>query len=60
MIAQLENPSKLPPTESDDDGFYKGNKVYTVAIPKIINLHGYENTNHSKTHNIIEVKNLIK
>ena len=55
VLAQQENPSKLPPTKPDADGNYKGDKVYKIVIPHIVNLYGYEKSAHSKKHDVTKV-----
>jgi hypothetical protein len=45
--AKLENPSKISPEEVKDSTF-RGDKVYNILIPDIVNLYGYESTNHAK------------
>lgn len=48
IIAQQQNPSGLPPTQPDIDGKYNGDKVFSVLIPHIVHLYGYDKTDHSK------------
>lgn len=54
-VHQKENPSKLPPTKPDSNGYYKGDKVYSIVIPRISHLYGYGMTNHSKVNDIQKV-----
>jgi hypothetical protein len=49
-----ENPSKLRPMTAAADGLYNGEKVYTILIPSIVHLHGYDKTEHSKKNKIEE------
>ena len=48
-MAKLENPSKISPGEAKDSTF-RGDKVYSILIPDIVNLHGYDSTDHAKKH----------
>ena len=47
--AKLENPSKISPEEAKESTF-RGDKVYSILIPDIVNLYGYDATSHAKIH----------
>lgn len=54
LLAAKENPFRIPPISLETGGLFRGDKVYLVLIPDIVNLHGYEASAHARKHNLSE------
>jgi len=51
LQATQENPSKISPQEALAAGeLFKGDKVYSILIPDLVHLHGYDATDHARKH----------
>lgn len=52
-LAKLENPSKIALSAEEAAAVeagdrFRGDKIYQILIPDIVNLYGYESTEHAK------------